>query len=214
MAEENNQEQQENIDQEELAKQWEEALSQQQSEGSQENTESSQGESQSSENSQQSSEENVDQEELAKQWEEALSQQQEGSQKSQEEMNQEDLAKQWEEALSQQEESTSSSKEGIDEELLKDLDIDKEKLELLLDIPLEISVEIGNKVIPLEDILKMTPNTIVELERYINEPIDIKVNGKLIAKGELYTVENNFGVKITSIITVQERMKLLMEEME
>ena len=202
MAEENNnQEQQENIDQDELAKQWEEALSQQQ-----ENT------SENQESPDSKSEENVDQDELAKQWEEALSQQQEESQEeTQENPSQDELAKQWEEALSQQEATESK---GLDEELLKDLDIDKEKLELLLDIPLEISVEIGNKVIPLEDILKMTPNTIVELERYINEPVDIKVNGKLIAKGELYTVENNFGVKITSIITVQERMKLLMEEME
>jgi len=90
--------------------------------------------------------------------------------------------------------------------------IEKEKLDLLMDIPLEISVEIGSTTMPLEEVLKLNPNSIVELDRYINQPVDIKVNGKLIAKGELYTVENHFGIKITSIITVQERMKLLTAE--
>lgn len=131
---------------------------------------------------------------------------QEGNQE--ETVNQEDLAKQGEEALAQQQSQSSPTDSS------SSFSVGNDKLDLILDIPLEITVEVGNKSIPLEDILKMTPNTIIELERYINEPVDIKVNGKLIAKGELYTVENNFGVKITSIITVQERMKLLMEEVE
>jgi len=87
--------------------------------------------------------------------------------------------------------------------------IEKEKLDILMDIPLEISVEIGSTTMPLEEVLKLNPNSIVELDRYINQPVDIKVNGKLIARGELYTVDDNFGIKITSIVTVQERMKLL-----
>ncbi|HIE59273.1 MAG TPA: flagellar motor switch protein FliN [Persephonella sp.] len=195
VSQEENQE--ETVNQEELAKQWEEQLANQETQ----------------ENLEENTEETIDQEELAKQWEEALAQQaqQDSSDESKDEteaVNQEDLAKQWEEALAQQQSQSFSTDSS------SSFSVDNDKLELILDIPLEITVEVGNKSIPLEDILKMTPNTIIELERYINEPVDIKVNGKLIAKGELYTVENNFGVKITSIITVQERMKLLMEEVE
>ena len=140
-------------------------------------------------------EEEVDQEKLAEEWAKMA----EGGEE--EKSDQEELAKQWEEAVSQTEQKQEET------ELLE-----KEKLDLLMDIPLEISVEIGSTTMPLEEVLKLNPNSIVELDRYINQPIDIKVNGKLIAKGELYTVENNFGIKITSIITVQERMKLLTEE--
>lgn len=195
VSQEENQE--ETVNQEELAKQLEEQLANQETQ----------------ENLEENTEETIDQEELAKQWEEALAQQaqQDSSDESKDEteaVNQEDLAKQWEEALAQQQSQSFSTDSS------SSFSVDNDKLELILDIPLEITVEVGNKSIPLEDILKMTPNTIIELERYINEPVDIKVNGKLIAKGELYTVENNFGVKITSIITVQERMKLLMEEVE
>jgi len=201
---EENQEEQ-TVDQEELAKQWEEQLAQQSAEETPDVDEILEGQETVEETSQEEkSEETVDQDELARQWEEALAQQQ-STEGVEETVSQEDLAKQWEEALNQQESSSTAS---------QSLSVGDDKLDLILDIPLEISVEVGSKSIPLEDILKMTPNTIVELERYIDQPVDIKVNGKLIAKGELYTVENNFGVRITSIITVQERMKLLMEDVE
>jgi len=180
--EENEKNKEENVDQDEMAKQWEEALQEQQSQSEEENTEEAN--------------ENIDQDELAKQWAEALQEQETQG----ENVNQEEIAKQWEEALQEQKKETTETTE------IKD-----EKLELLMDIPLEISVEVGGKDILLEDILKLNPNTVLELDKYINEPVDIKINGKLIAKGELYTVENNFGVKITSIVTVQERMKILLE---
>lgn len=83
------------------------------------------------------------------------------------------------------------------------------KLSILLDIPLEVTVEIGSTEMAIEEILKLNPNSVIELDRYIDEPIDLKVNGKIIAKGELYTVKNNFGIKITQIITPEDRMKLL-----
>ncbi len=83
------------------------------------------------------------------------------------------------------------------------------KLSLLLDIPLEITVEIGSTQMRIEDVLKLNPNSVIELDRYVNEPIDLKVNGKVIAKGELYTVKNNFGIRITQIITPEDRLKIL-----
>ncbi|SNZ08136.1 flagellar motor switch protein FliN/FliY [Persephonella hydrogeniphila] len=169
--------------------------------------------------------EEVDQEKLAEEWAKMAEQSQPEEEKGEEEVDQEKLAEEWakmaegeggeeetgadqEELAKQWEEAVSTAEHKPEETEL----LEKEKLDLLMDIPLEISVEIGSTTMPLEEVLKLNPNSIVELDRYINQPIDIKVNGKLIAKGELYTVENNFGVKITSIITVQERMKLLTEE--
>ncbi len=91
----------------------------------------------------------------------------------------------------------------------EDKSVGEDKFSILLDIPLEVTVEIGSTEMAIEDILKLNPNSIIELDRYIDEPIDLKVNGKIIAKGELYTVQNNFGIKITQIITPEDRMRLL-----
>ena len=143
--------------------------------------------------------EGIDQEKLAEEWAKMAEQPEE--EPSSEEVNQEKLAEEW---TKMAEENKPEKEAPLKTEL-----IEKEKLDLLMDIPLEISVEIGSTTMPLEEVLKLNPNSIVELDRYINQPVDIKVNGKLIARGELYTVDNNFGVKITSIVTVQERMKLL-----
>jgi len=126
-----------------------------------------------------------------------------------------------EEALAQKWEKITEDKTEKLETVLKEkisdkesLAIEKEKLEIFMDIPLEISVEIGQTELPLEEILRLAPNSIVELDKFINQPVDLKVNGKLVAKGELYTVENHFAIKITSIITAQERLKLFSEEFE
>ncbi len=88
-------------------------------------------------------------------------------------------------------------------------DVENSKISMLLDIPLEVTVEIGTAQMPIEDVLKLNPNSIIELDRYVNEPVDLKVNGRVIAKGELYTVKNNFGIRITHIITPEDRLKIL-----
>ncbi len=151
--------------------------------------------------------ESVDQEDLAAQWAEQTASEEE----SQESVDQEDLAAQWEaEAMSEEDE-----KSPVEESLPSFDNYEKSessKLSLLMDIPLEVTVEIGSTEIPIEEILKLNPNSIIELDKLISEPVDLKVNGKLIAKGELYTVKNNFGIKITNIITPEDRMKILDEE--
>ena len=154
----------------------------------------------------QEEQEEVSQEDLAAQWEQMV-QEEEAQTDTQE--NQEDLAAQWEQALSQQETKEYSNQE--EKNLSTSVLSTEEKLVFLMDIPLEISVEIGSTKMPLEEILKLNPNSVVELDKFINQPVDLKVNGKLIAQGELYTVKNHFGIKITNIITPQERLKLLDE---
>jgi len=174
--------------QEELAKEWEEALKGEEGEKSQED--------------------------LAKEWEAALAAQQEGDGGA----SQEELAKEWEEALSQQESAGEQSQEDLAaawESALKEQTQESkcdDKMELLKDIPLEISVEIGSTKLPLEEILNFHTNSVVELDRLVDEPVDIKINGKLVAKGKLYIVKEQYGVEITQIITPEERLKLLEEE--
>ena len=167
------------------------------------------------EKSEEETEETVDQEKLAEEWAKMA----EAGEEKSKEIDQEELAKEWEK-MAQVEEET-ADQEKLAEEWAKMAEaekkkevvgLDQEKLDLLMDIPLEVSVEIGSTHLPLEEILKLNPNNIVELDKFINQPVDLKVNGKLIARGELYTVEDHFGIKITSIITVHERMKLLTEE--
>jgi len=80
-------------------------------------------------------------------------------------------------------------------------------LDLILDVPLKVSVLLGKTKKPINDILGLSPGSIVELEKIADEPVDILVNGRLIAKGEVVVVNENFGVKITSILSAEDRVK-------
>lgn len=76
---------------------------------------------------------------------------------------------------------------------------------LILDVPLQVTVELGRTRKLIRDILELTPGSVVELDKLAGEPVDILVNGKLIAKGEVVVIDENFGVRITDIITPMER---------
>jgi flagellar motor switch protein FliN/FliY len=89
------------------------------------------------------------------------------------------------------------------------MQVDPEKLNMLLDIPLKVSVVLGRARKQIKEVLQMTPGAIVELETLVDEPVDILVNGKLVAKGEIVVVNENFGVKITNIISTRERINSL-----
>ncbi|MGB9661731.1 MAG: flagellar motor switch phosphatase FliY [Moorellaceae bacterium] len=82
-------------------------------------------------------------------------------------------------------------------------------LELILDVPLDIEVVLGTTVKPLKDILNLGPGSIVELEKLADEPVEILVNGTLIARGEVVVVNESFGVRITSILDPYERINHL-----
>ncbi len=145
------------------------------------------------------------QEDLANQWANMLENQEKKD-------NQEDLASKWANMLENQEKKDviketveTESKPEIKPEILK-------KLDVLLDLPVHISVEIGSKILSIEEILKLTPNSVIDLDRYLNEPIDLKVNGVLIARGELYQIEDNFAIRITEILTKEERANLLTKQ--
>ena len=75
-----------------------------------------------------------------------------------------------------------------------------ENIDLLLDVPLEVTVELGRTSKSIKEILDFAPGTIVELNRLAGEPIDVLVNGKYVAKGEVVTIEEAFGIKVTEVI--------------
>jgi len=82
-------------------------------------------------------------------------------------------------------------------------------LDLILDIPLKVSVVLGRTKKHIKEVLNMGPGTLVELDAMVDEPVEILVNGVLVAEGEVVAVNENFGVKITNIISPIERIKRL-----
>ena len=75
-----------------------------------------------------------------------------------------------------------------------------ENIGLIMDVPLEVTVELGRTTKSIHEILDFAPGTIIELNRIAGEPIDILVNGKYVAKGEVVAIEERFGVRITEIV--------------
>lgn len=84
---------------------------------------------------------------------------------------------------------------------------DKENLGLLMDIALNVKIELGKSSMPLEDILKLHEGSVVELDKLAGDPLDIVVNGRLIARGEVLVLNDNFCVRITDILSPEERLK-------
>jgi flagellar motor switch protein FliN/FliY len=76
----------------------------------------------------------------------------------------------------------------------------KENIDLIMDVPLEVTVELGRTSKSISEILDFAPGTIIELNRIAGEPIDVLVNGKYVAKGEVVVIEESFGVRITEIV--------------
>jgi flagellar motor switch protein FliN/FliY len=85
-------------------------------------------------------------------------------------------------------------------------------LDLVRDIQVTLTVELGRTDMLIQDILELTPGKVIELDRLAGEPLDILVNGKLLAKGEVVVVDENFGVRITSIVDARAREAALTGE--
>ena len=86
-------------------------------------------------------------------------------------------------------------------------DEDPHGMEFLLDIPLDITVELGRTRMPIGDLLKLSQGSVVELNKLINQPLDIFVNQKLMAQGEVVVVNEKFGVRLSHIVSPGERVK-------
>ncbi|GEM03425.1 flagellar motor switch phosphatase FliY [Halolactibacillus miurensis] len=86
---------------------------------------------------------------------------------------------------------------------------EKRNLDMLLDIPLQVTVELGRTKRAVKDILDLSTGSILELDKLAGEPVDIHVNNKLIAQGEVVVIDENFGVRVTEIISQSDRLKKL-----
>ena len=82
-------------------------------------------------------------------------------------------------------------------------------LDVILDIPVRISMEVGNTEITIRNLLQLNQGSVIELDRLAGEPLDVLVNGTLIAHGEVVVVNERFGIRMTDVISPSERIKKL-----
>lgn len=83
------------------------------------------------------------------------------------------------------------------------------RIELLLDVPLELSVELGRTRMSIQELLSLGPGSVIELDKVAGEPLDILVNDRLVARGEAVVVNDKFGIRITDIVSPAERIARL-----
>ncbi|MCF2950210.1 flagellar motor switch protein FliN [Paraglaciecola aquimarina] len=139
-------------------------------------------------------------------------------------MSEEDGLDDWAAAMAEQaDEEAKGDDAGSDEfgmgaevaeldELDEDREItpkEKRKLDTILDIPVTISMEVGRSNISIRNLLQLNQGSVVELDRVAGEPLDVLVNGTLIAHGEVVVVNDKFGIRLTDVISQLERIKKL-----
>jgi len=82
-------------------------------------------------------------------------------------------------------------------------------MDLILDIPLDVTVELGKVKMAINELLQLGQGSIIELSRHVEEPLDIYVNNKLVARGEVVILEEKFGIRVADIVNPAERVKSL-----
>lgn len=121
------------------------------------------------------------------------------------------LADEWAAAMSEQEQPEAVELEEFNEagegpQLSAE---EKRRLDTILDIPVTISMEVGRSKVTIRNLLQLNQGSVVELDRVAGEPLDVLVNGTLIAHGEVVVVNDKFGIRLTDVISQQERIKKL-----
>jgi flagellar motor switch protein FliN len=76
-----------------------------------------------------------------------------------------------------------------------------QNLDIVLDVPVNLTVELGSCLMPMRDVLQLSVGSVVQLDKIADEPVQLSVNRKLVARGEVVVVENRFGIKITELVT-------------
>lgn len=123
--------------------------------------------------------------------------------------SQTDTGDDWGNALNEQA-AASSQKLSMDE-LTDDSNPGKsnENLDVILDIPVTLSLEVGTTVIAIRNLLQLNQGSVIELDRLAGEPLDVKVNNTLIAHGEVVVVNEKYGIRLTDVMSPSERIKKL-----
>jgi len=170
----------------------------------------------------------IDQDKLAEEWAKALADEPEDESPETDESGSGDeagLADEWAAALADQEETglkkekeqdylSSKSRKAEFKDLTQEAkaprhDGSKRDLDFILDIPLEVSAELGRTKLLINELLQLGQGSVVELNKLAGEPLEIYVNGKLVARGEAVVINEKFGIRLTDIISPIERVKQL-----
>ncbi len=123
----------------------------------------------------------------------------------------------WGDALQEQSESEALAKaefseleeQGEEKAVKADISPDELKLDVILDVPVTVSMEIGRTQVNIRNLLQLNQGSVIELDRFAGEPMDVLVNGTLIAHGEVVVVNDKFGIRLTDVISPSERVKKL-----
>jgi len=135
-------------------------------------------------------------------------------------VNQDDMADEWAAAMEQQaEEEAATSEDDAKPVELDEFDAVQNNgveslpgqpdLDVILDIPVSISMEVGSTAITIRNLLQLNQGSVIELDRLAGEPLNVLVNGTLIAHGEVVVVNEKFGIRMTDVISPAERIKKL-----
>jgi flagellar motor switch protein FliN/FliY len=93
---------------------------------------------------------------------------------------------------------------------VNETELDRKNLDFILDIPLQVTVELGRTKLLVKDILQLNQGAVVELSKLAGEPLDIFVNSKLVARGEAVVVNEKFGVRLVDIVSPNERVEKIL----
>ncbi len=156
-------------------------------------------------------------EDLGADWGDAMEEQATAEAESGIETSEEDADADWGDALQEQ-----SDAEDIEAATFDELEAQAEtgsttatsisediKLDVILDVPVTVSMEIGRTSINIRNLLQLNQGSVIELDRFAGEPMDVLVNGTLIAHGEVVVVNDKFGIRLTDVISPSERVKKL-----
>lgn len=121
-----------------------------------------------------------------------------------------DVGDEWADAMAEETESVQQAPldELTDDSKPRSDDLMPE-LDVILDIPVSISMEVGRTEIPIRNLLQLNQGSVVELDRLAGEPLDVLVNGTLIAHGEVVMVNDKFGIRLTDVVSQSERIQRL-----
>ena len=132
-----------------------------------------------------------------------------------ESLDQDAMAAEWAAAMEEQGDADSVADEAVEQVQAQSLNAESSpgsgdaKLDVILDIPVTIAMEIGRADISIRNLLQLNQGSVVELDRLAGEPMDVLVNGTLIAKGEVVVVNEKFGIRLTDIVSPTDRIKRL-----
>jgi flagellar motor switch protein FliN len=123
----------------------------------------------------------------------------------------EDTGDDWADAMNEQEIAESAAAVAPEplEETAEEGTIQNEKLDVILDIPVSLSMEVGRTQIPIRNLLQLTQGSVVELDRLAGEPLDVMVNGTMIAHGEVVVINEKYGIRLTDVMSPHERIQKL-----